>query len=213
MESPFRPDLDVNLIETFRWEPDEGVRRQAAHLDRLAGSAAVLGFAFDRAAASARLAGIAGDGPLRCRLSLAQDGALDLTTVPLPPTPPEWRVALSDVRLPSGDPLLRHKTTRRDLYDAARAAMPAGMDEVILCNERGEMCEGAITNLFVTLDGVRLTPPLACGLLPGVLRAEMLAQGTAREAVLTPKDLTHATRIEMGNSLRGLIPARLLRPG
>ncbi|MEV8467322.1 aminotransferase class IV family protein [Fluviibacterium sp. DFM31] len=203
----------MNLIETFGWKPGEGVRRQAAHLDRLAGSAAALCFAFDRAAAMAKLAGITGPGPLRCRLTLARNGALVLTTAPLPPTPPEWQVMLSDVRLPSDDPLLRHKTTRRDLYEAARSAMPAGVDEVILCNERGEICEGSITNLFVTLDGVRLTPPLACGLLPGVLRAEMLAQGAVREAVLTPKELARATCIEMGNSLRGLIPARLVRTG
>ena len=83
-------------------------------------------------------------------------------------------------------------------------------DEVILLNERGEVCEGTITNVFVDIgDGVLVTPALACGLLPGVLRGELLDAGRAREAVLSPADLMDAKALFVGNSLRGLIPARL----
>jgi para-aminobenzoate synthetase/4-amino-4-deoxychorismate lyase len=66
---------------------------------------------------------------------------------------------------------------------------------------------GCITNLFVERDGTLLTPPASLGLLPGVLRAELLAEGRAREAELTLADLANGFFI--GNALRGLIAARL----
>lgn len=121
-----------------------------------------------------------------------------------------WTILPATERLRSDDPLLAHKTTRRDAYDRARAeAAAAGADEAILCNERGELCEGAFTSLFLRRAETLLTPPLACGLLPGILRAELLEAGRAREAVLTLDDLEGAEAIYMGNSLRGLIRARL----
>ena len=85
--------------------------------------------------------------------------------------------------------------------------MPAGIDEVLFLNERGEVCDGTITSVFVARGGALVTPPLRCGLLPGVLREEMLAEGLCREAVLGREDL--AEGLMVGNSLRGLIPARL----
>ncbi|MGB8622576.1 MAG: aminotransferase class IV, partial [Paracoccaceae bacterium] len=101
------------------------------------------------------------------------------------------------------------KTTRRALYDAARAALPDGLDELLYLNQRGEVCEGTITNIFFETGQGLLTPPLSCGLLPGVLRAELLAQGRAREAVLRPADLGTARAVFVGNSLRGLIRAEI----
>ena len=76
-------------------------------------------------------------------------------------------------------------------------------DELIFCNERGELAEGARSNIFIRSGDVWLTPPLDAGLLPGVLRAQMIGEGRAREAVLTPRDL--AGEVWLGNSLRGLI--------
>jgi para-aminobenzoate synthetase/4-amino-4-deoxychorismate lyase len=94
---------------------------------------------------------------------------------------------------------LRHKTSWRELYD-----QPHGdCDELVFCNERGELTEGARSNLFIRRGDVLLTPPLEAGLLPGVLRAELIDKGRAREAVLTPADLNG--EVYFGNSLRGLI--------
>lgn len=191
------------IIETLGAHPGVGAHRREAHLDRMAGTALALGYPFDRTRATALL-DIAPEAPLRCRLTLDQAGELELTTVPLGPNPPEWRVAIHPDRIDPSDPWLYRKTTRRALYDAARAALPDGVDEWLFLNGRGEVCEGTITNLFV--DGK--TPALSCGLLPGVLRAERLGQGW-REAVLRPEDI-EGRRFEMGNALRGAIPAKLV---
>ena len=74
-----------------------------------------------------------------------------------------WTLRIASTRIDSGDPLLRHKTTRRQVYEAARAEFPRDeADEVLLLNERGEVCEGTITNVFVDIgEPVLVTPPLA----------------------------------------------------
>jgi 4-amino-4-deoxychorismate lyase len=148
------------------------------------------------------------------RLLLAADGKAIVTTQPFEPLPldAKWTLRVAKTRLSSGDPLLRHKTTRRDTYQSARAEFQASeADEVILRNERGEVCEGTITSLFLDPGdgGPLLTPALSCGLLAGVLRGELIEQGKAREVVLMPVDLMGAKALFVGNSLRGLIPARL----
>jgi len=207
VEDPLRADLTalegLEIIETFGVE-DGAPRRLEPHLARMAATAARLCFTFDPRVARDLIATLPA-GRLRCRLTLSARG-FALSHAPLAPNPPQWRVAIHDRRLASADPWLAVKTTRRALYDSARAALPQGLDEWLFLNELGELCEGTITNLFLDRDGLLLTPPLACGLLPGILRAELLAQGRAREAVLTPDDLGHG-RLFLGNSLRGLIPA------
>jgi 4-amino-4-deoxychorismate lyase len=198
----------LTLIETFRWEPGGGFVRLAAHLMRLAHGAAALGIALDRGAVDRALAAVGGGEPLRVRLTLALDGGLAVSAAPLGEAKPAWAAVLAAERLRSDDPWLGVKSSARAGYDAARAGLPPGADEALMLNERGEVCDGTITTVFADLGGGLLTPPLGCGLLPGVLRAELLARGAAREAVLTPRDLGRA-RLWVGNSLRGLIPARL----
>ncbi|MXN47484.1 hypothetical protein GR138_19980 [Shinella kummerowiae] len=150
--------------------------------------------------------------PLRIRLELFADGQIDVQMAAFPPLAPDtiWRLAIATTRLASTDPLLRHKTSRRAAYAAARAEFPATeADEVILANERGELCEGTITSLFLDDgSGILKTPPLACGLLAGVLREELLESGKAVEQVLLPQDLATGVLL-VGNSLRGLIRGRL----
>lgn len=206
MESPLCP-ADTQLIETLA-RVDGRFRRLDYHLARLQHSARALGFRLDPGAVADALDRNAGPAPLRVRLTLAQDGTVAVTHGPLAPNPAVWRLSLSPERLRSDDPLLRHKTTERRLYDSTRAALPAGVDEVIFANERGELCEGTISTIFFDLGGGLLTPPLASGCLPGVLRAELLASGKCAEAILTLDDLPRA-RLWMGNSLRGLIAGRL----
>ena len=87
-----------------------------------------------------------------------------------------------------------------------------GADEAILLNERDEISEGTYTNVFIEREGRLLTPPLSSGTLPGCLRDELLESGHCNEAVLTMADLQEASRIYLGNSLRGLIRAEMCDP-
>jgi para-aminobenzoate synthetase/4-amino-4-deoxychorismate lyase len=108
----------------------------------------------------------------------------------------------------SADALARHKTNWRDLYDSefARLTKSLGCDEVIFLNERGEVVEGSRTNIFVTRDGMLLTPPLSAGALDGVLRRVLIDEGRCVEATLLLGDLANV-EVYLGNSLRGLIRA------
>ena len=151
-------------------------------------------------------------GTWRVRLTLDKAGALDVQAVAFDGAAPEVRVAApAEQPIDSRDVLRRHKTTVRPLYDAALRSLPADSPvfDLVFLNERGEVAEGARSNVFVERDGVLLTPPLDSGALPGVLRASLLASGKAREAVLWPEDL--AEGFWLGNALRGLVRVTLLR--
>ena len=185
----------LRLIETVLWD-GAGAPRWPLHLARLRRSAEMLGWACPDVAPSGP------DHPARLRLTLGRAGRVEWQVAPLPPTKAAWRVGLAEARLRSDDPWLRVKTTRRAVYDAARAALPEGLDEVLFLNERGEVCEGTITTVFFDRGQGMRTPPLSSGLLPGVLRAEL----SCPEEVLGAEDLG-AVRLWVGNALRGLIPA------
>ncbi|MBO9447133.1 aminotransferase class IV family protein [Ruegeria sp. R14_0] len=213
MESPLCPpaDPDFRIIETLGFRPGTGFVRRDRHLARMQRTAAALGISFSRDAAIEALNAIAGHAPLRCRLTLALDESFDVTTGVLTENPPVWRIAVADTRLASSDVWLRHKTTQRSVYDAARASLPDGIDELLFLNERDELCEGTITNLFAHLsDGQRLTPRLSSGVLPGILREELIDNKQVTEGVLSLTDLENAEKLFVGNSLRGLIRAELV---
>ncbi|MET0181155.1 MAG: aminodeoxychorismate synthase component I [Novosphingobium sp.] len=201
-----------DLVETMRVEAGGGVPRLDLHLARIGASAAELGFAFDegdpRGAIAALVANSAGPGRLRLLAARSGARALELGPVPDPLPEPAW-VALLPRPVSAGDWRLRHKTTDRGFYAAARrAAAAAGADEAVLLDEAGRITEGSFTNVFVARDGVLLTPPAGLGLLPGVLRRALLDEGRAREAELRLDDL--AGGFFLGNAVRGLLPARLL---
>jgi len=202
-------DPGLQLIETMR---REGGRYPllSGHLARLRRSAAWLGFPLDEEAVVRALAAQPAEGSWRIRLTLDKAGTVAVGAAPLAAEPGVARLAsLSAVRIDSRDPLRRHKTTSRQLYDTALRSLPAGSPvfDVLFVNERGEIAEGARSNVFVERGGILLTPPLGSGALPGVLRAELLANGQATESVLFPEDL--ANGFWLGNALRGLVPATL----
>ena len=94
------------------------------------------------------------------------------------------------------------------MYDKARASAP-DHDDVLLWNERGEVTEATTANLVVEIDGARLTPPVSSGLLSGTCRAEMLADGSINEGVVTLDDLTRSPRLWLINSVHGMREAEL----
>lgn len=199
-----------DLIETMRIESGRVVRMEQ-HLARLAASALRLGYRCDAEELRRRLAALGAQqhSPCIARLLLSPTGAAAIELRPLPPPPAEpVPVALSTMALAADDLRLAHKLTDRAHYDAPRRS--SGAFEVLFLDAAGRLTEGSFTSLFVERGARLLTPPLALGLLPGVLRAEMLAQGRAVEAELRPQDLADGFLI--GNSARGLLRARLVAP-
>ncbi|NTU91284.1 MAG: aminodeoxychorismate synthase component I [Chlorobiaceae bacterium] len=198
------------IFETILWNgawllPED-------HLDRMEDSSSKLGLTFDRDEArkmletlDRELAGIGGTH--RVRLELDRTEGLSVSSRPFIPDPAGQpvRVCYAGERVDSADPLLRHKVTCRDLYERAlhEAAM-RGCGETIFLNERGEVTEGAISNLVVCLDGQWYTPPLSSGLLHGVYRRYLLrTRPWIIERALRPDDLLRADVVLLCNALRG----------
>lgn len=210
------PDLTApafDLIETMRFAPDSGIALLELHLARMKRSAEILGFAFDRHAVRNQIQALCFelDAPARLRLLVARSGASALEAAPLPaPLGEPVKVAALPHPIDPGDWRLMHKTSDRGFYDdALTAAHSMGAAEAVLVRDDGLVTEGSFTNLFVDgQDGALLTPPATLGLLPGVLREHLIADGRAREAQLTLDDLQHGFWI--GNSLRGLMRATLI---
>jgi para-aminobenzoate synthetase / 4-amino-4-deoxychorismate lyase len=201
-----------DLIETMRFDPDVGMPRLERHLERIKASAAQLGFAFDRHDTRNRIQALCFEleGPTKLRLLLARSGEISLESAPLPET---TETVAECVALPlpvvPGDWRLRHKTTDRGFHqEALGIAQARGAREAVFVRDDGLVTEGSYTNVFVERDGVLLTPPAALGLLPGILRGELLDQGRAAEAELTLADLANGFFI--GNAMRGLIAARVM---
>nr|WP_314445959.1 chorismate-binding protein [uncultured Sphingomonas sp.] len=203
-----RPAID--LIETMRFDPSEGVIELDRHLDRLMASAEALQFRFNRHAARNELqaATFARRTPALARLLLSPSGtmAVEVRSLPRPRTELA-KIKIVPLPVPSSDYRLRYKTTDRSFYDEAR--VKSGADEVIFVDSEGLLTEGSFTSLFVKReDGLLVTPPLLRGLIPGILRTKLIAEGQAIEGDLRREDLEGGFMV--GNMLRGLVKARLV---
>lgn len=197
---------EFSLLETMLWTPDDGYFLLPYHLRRLHDSAAYFGFPAALNRIEARLMDLSTSLPPtrhKVRLLVAQDGGIKCRATPLPtgrePGPVRLRIAPSPLR--SDDPFLYHKTTHRQVYDAAREAC-TDCDDVLLWNERDEVTESSTANVVVELEGEQLTPPVSCGLLPGTFRAWLLDQGTVREEIVTMDTLRRADKTYVVNSVR-----------
>ena len=209
------------LFETIRASVDEGCCHRALHLARMAQSARYFGMPFEPARAAVALdqacAGLAAGALYRLRLALGQNGLFTVQTAPLAPIdePVGLLVSLDPNEATEADALfLRHKTSIRTRYDAAwRAAERQGGFDTLFFNQRGELTEGGRSNVFVRVDGRWLTPPLRCGVLPGIMRAVLLGAPAwnASEAVITRAMLADADDIMVCNALRGPLRAYIIK--
>ena len=209
--TPAHRAAQCDLIETMRFTPEEGIAFLEEHLLRMKESAAQLGFAFDRHDARNQLHALCFvvEKPSRIRLLASRSGAI---AVEVGDMPSAWPAPAPCIVLPlpvdPGDWRLRHKTSDRGFYEDAQAvARTHGAHEALFVREDGLVTEGCVTNIFLERDGVLLTPRAQSGLLPGVLRGSLLAEGKAREADLTMADLEGG--FFLGNSLRGMMAAKL----
>ncbi|MGK5077463.1 aminodeoxychorismate synthase component I [Janthinobacterium sp. HLX7-2] len=208
---------DFELFETLHASRADGCRQQERHLARLAASSAYFGFTWDESAARAALLAACttrpDDLPFRLRLALVLEGRFSVQSGTLTALPETVKIMLASDTTAADDLFLRHKSSVRTRYDAAwRAAEAQGGFDMLFFNERGELTEGGRSNVFVQLDGRWHTPPLSCGLLPGVQRAAMLADPAwdAQETIITRAMLAQAQTIVVCNALRGAIAAVLI---
>ncbi|GAB2902182.1 aminotransferase class IV [Paralcaligenes ginsengisoli] len=206
----------VQLIETMRVEPGRIIPLLSGHSRRLRASCAALGHAWPGEplfqAIGHHVAGLDAAHSYRLRLLLDPNGHYSLESTVLAITLPPVRLHLSPMALEADAFWLQHKTTHRPWYAGAQdwlAQNPQFFD-VVFCNRNDEVCEGSRSNLYIqNAAGAWLTPPLACGLLPGVQRQALLDDGLVREARITRRDLLAAKAIRISNALRGWLDATL----
>ncbi|ADW67439.1 aminodeoxychorismate synthase component I [Granulicella tundricola] len=212
LKAEFLREAPTTLIETMRWE-NGTCTLLPLHLDRLEASANHFKIPFDREAILKTLQQADPSSPTRLRLTLNRTG-INLTSAPIHPDPPALKAMLWPKPVTSTDPFLRHKTTRRALYDQAhQAATAQGCIDAIFQNEQGHLTEGAIHNLFLRHGGLWRTPPLESGVLPGVYRRHLLeTQPHIQQAILTLADLRSADEIWLTNAVRGIRNVELEPP-
>ena len=210
-----RASAPFDLLETLALD-DGQLRHAPEHLERLRSGAAHFNYPFDAAAVQHCLQSLAEAHPLgnwRVRLLLDTLGQPRAEAFALNPTAEPVRLQLAPRPFAEArSEFVRHKTTRRAHY-AAFAPNLSDTPEVfdsVLWNEAGEITESTFGNIAVLLDGRWVTPPLHCGLLPGVGRAVALREGRTQEAVVRLADLPRVQGWAFVNSLRGWLTAELL---
>ncbi|NVN89706.1 MAG: aminodeoxychorismate synthase component I [Desulfuromonadales bacterium] len=201
-----RTPAEFKLIESLLHDHN-GYLLLERHLLRLEESAEYFGFSFplDRLRSEFEQLGQTLSGRHKVRVLLTENGDITLEAQEIADSGKfgqQLLVAVAEQRVDSSDPFLYHKTTRRALYDSERRTHPQS-GEVIFLNERGEVTEGCFNNIVISRGGELLTPAVGCGLLPGVLREELIEVGAIREAILTLTDISNADRLWLINSVRG----------
>ena len=208
-----RASRPFDLLETLPLE--DGVLRDApAHLARMAAAAAHFGYPWQPQPVDQCLQQLAQahpQGMWRVRLLLDARGRAQAEAYPLPASPKRVRLQLADRAIDEAlGEFVRFKTTRRAHYDAFTPTQP-GVFDTLLWNTEGEITECIRGNLALLLDGSWVTPPLRCGLLDGIGRANALRAGRLTETVVRLDDLPRVQALAFVNSLRGWIAADLNR--
>lgn len=215
-----REPMTFDLFETIRWSDGNGYHHIADHLRRMHASAAYFGWPFNVDEAKHILAEAerkelrAGEpGDHRVRLQVRHDGTFVCSVRKLEDLSEPVLVGFSSRTVLSSDRFQYHKTTHRQTYeDVLEEAVARGWFDAIVLNERGEVAEGARSNVFIEKDGTLFTPPVSAGALPGTMRRRLLAsrKRKAEERSLTRGDILEADRVFVANALRGLIEVQVV---
>ncbi len=218
------PPPEFHLIETILWQPESGYWLIKEHLERLADSAEYFLFSVD----IDEIKGVLSEAvrlstsAQKVRLLLSRDGSFEITTTELmnfrfsDPCKPQSSTPLKKAAFArqQTDPTSRylyHKTTSRKLYNDARArATELDLYEMLFTNNKGEVTEGSITNIFIEKDGLLMTPPIKSGVLNGTLRRFLIAKGNVEERILLREDIHRADKVYLGNSVSGLVQVEVL---
>ena len=209
--------IDFKLIETILWEAKKGYFLLEIHLERLLESAAYFGFLYDKkeltSALKKRTEYFNKSKNYKVRLLLDRDGAVSITSEPLRNEENERLVTFSKFNTSSSDIFLFHKTTKRDLYERKyKDCKKKGFYDFIFQNEKGEVTEGTISNIFVKKGNIYYTPPVNSGLLNGVYRRYILKNKIfpVQEKILYRKDIENATEIYLTNAVRKMVKVKLV---
>ncbi len=196
------------LLETMLWNGN--YRFLNEHLKRMQNSAQYFDFSFKRKEIIKQLKRLENNFnkvyEYRVRLLLDREGKIKTEYSKISKKVGSQNyIAISKYRINPERIFWYHKTTNRRLYDEQyRYYLKKGYLDVIFMNKRNEITEGTISNIVIKKGQIYYTPPVSSGLLPGILRQELIKKNKVREKVLFLKDLKKADRIFLCNSVRGL---------
>jgi para-aminobenzoate synthetase / 4-amino-4-deoxychorismate lyase len=203
---------DFSLLETMLWKPNDGYYLLRLHLRRLVQSARYFSIPLEMKTIEQNLIVTTRpfSTPTKVRLLLHRDGTFSVSSSPLPAPQPKktLRVEFAETPIDFHNRFLYHKTTFRDIYCRALDGH-VDVDDVVLRNEKNEITEMTIGNIVAQIDDTLYTPPVSCGLLPGVFRESLIRNGIITERILSPEDLLSAQKIFRINSVRTWEECRL----
>jgi para-aminobenzoate synthetase/4-amino-4-deoxychorismate lyase len=201
-----------SLIESMLWQKDKGYFLLEEHLKRLKNSGNYFSIPVNLNKIRQALKTLEkrlNDEKFKIRILVSGLGQFKIENEPLEDIDEPVKLKVSHCRINPQDIFLYHKTTQRKLYDEELGkARKKGFFEVSFLNIHEEVTEGSISNIFVKKGGILYTPPLKCGLLPGILRENLIKRGKAKEKVIKLADFLKADNIYIGNSVRGLLSAK-----
>lgn len=117
------------------------------------------------------------------------------------------KIAISPIKINSKNEFIYHKTTYRPwFFDSMQKILSGEVYDEIFFNTKGELTEGARSNIILQIDGKLYTPPVCCGLLRGIYVSSMK---NVTEKILYKNDLYKADKIFCANSVRGLVEVQL----
>lgn len=194
----FLKNNDYKLIETIKPQNGEFLYGKA-HFERMEKSANVLGFKFND-----DLKKLVPEKDGMVRILLSKNGSFEIEYKELLTTDCDF-VRIADTKTISTQNFLYHKTTIRPWYEESFKKIKSNevYDEIYF-NEKGELTEGARSNVVLKLGGFLYTPPVSSGLLNGILRQKMVEERNLQEKVLYKTDLLNAEKIFCINSVRGI---------
>ncbi len=197
---------DFKLIETMLFRGT--LQHFGLHMARLEKSAGHFAFNFDEDEISEKIRKVTDTlkpgSPYKVRLLLSKEGKTEITTEIIENFPESYRITISKKKTKSGDDFLFHKTTNRDLYNSELArARENGFFDIIFINERDEVTEGAITNIYIEKEGMIITPPVSSGLLPGTIRTNLIKNHVAVEETFFMDDLVKSDEVYISNAVIG----------
>lgn len=201
------------LIETMLWSKGQEYFLLKHHLQRLKKSAKYFGFKYDGKKIKNRMNSLkeefSSDEEYKVRLLLSADGKIitGFQKIKHANKREIFKVALSEIQSDSENKFLYHKTTLRKIYDSEyKKYRKSGYFDVLFRNNRGEITEASRGNIFIKIKDRYITPPVGCGLLPGVFRRHFIEKNKkqVKERIITAEDIANADKVFFANSVIGM---------